>query len=264
MYCSNCGKNIPDGSAICPECGKSTMIQSNIGSSFNDSPVKEIIGNAANVMKRVPTRLIAKIALLAAIICFAFPFVSISCDASGYMNSFNDTDEDYSMKVTYKGYNFIFPSTVDEDNAELSSGFDKSKDNDDEDEDSESESRSSKKSSGKNAKDEKTNGWLIAVVICCAVGCVVLFIKRQVWLPLVSAALSLAGIICLMIFKSNFVERYVEGDSKDSGISIENFLDIDYRYGFVLCMTFMIIGLVLCLLTFLIDKFKDDDEYGYY
>jgi len=26
----------------------------------------------------------------------------------------------------------------------------------------------------------------------------------------------------------------------------------------------MIIGLVLCLLTFLIDKFKDDDEYGYY
>ena len=27
MYCSSCGKNIPDGSTICPECGKSTMIQ---------------------------------------------------------------------------------------------------------------------------------------------------------------------------------------------------------------------------------------------
>ncbi len=268
MYCPNCGKNIQDGLSMCPECSFSIPPQRPIGSVISMTSASSRTG-LIEKLKMIPARLVAKIALLAAILCFAFPFVTISCDASEFANSFNETDDDYSMEITYKGYNFIFPSTIDEDNADLGSGFSNSSsssDYDDDydydyDDDYESSSSDDKKDDdSRDARDEKPNGWLIAVVICCAVGCVLLFIKLSDWLPAVSAALSLAGIICLSLFKSNFVERYLEEDGSGS-MSIENFIDIDYRFGYHLCMLFMIIGLIACAITFLTDKFRYDKNF---
>jgi len=215
------------------------------------------IAGIVDKLKAIPARLVAKIAFLIAILCFVFPFVTISCDASDALNSFNETNDEYSFEVTYKGYNFIFPSTIDEDNAKVSSGWNNSSSYDDDDSDYSSDSDDK---GSRDVSKEDPDKRLIGVVICCIVGCAVLFVTKYDWLPAVSAVLGFAGIILLTRFKSTFNEKYLEVDGA-SGFSIESLLDIDFRFGYSLCMLFLIISLIASTITFLIEKFRYDRQF---
>jgi len=262
MICPFCGKDIPNGSSMCPECSCSIPPQSPIRSSISttSSGGNSGIAGIADKLKGIPARLVAKIAFLIAILCFVFPFVTISCDASDAVNSFSDTEDEYSFEVTYKGYNFIFPSTIDEDNAKVSSGWDNNSSSSSYDDDESSSSSDSDDNGSRDVSKEDPDKRLIGVVICCIVGCTLLFIKKFDWMPAVSAVLSFAGIILLSRFKSTFADKYLEMDGA-SGFSIENFLDIDFRFGYSLCMLFLIISLIASAITFLTEKFQYDRQF---
>ena len=69
MYCRHCGREIPDGAEFCPLCGG---LQ-------NDGGFSASRGGIAGISKR----LIAKIALALALVCFALPFMAVSCSSEG-------------------------------------------------------------------------------------------------------------------------------------------------------------------------------------
>ena len=249
MYCKKCGNNILDNCTQCPYCGESFSQSPIMPGTFQSGVVQSesVLGKTAGALKGIPVRIIAKLLFLAAILCFAFPFTTVSCSGGNMYKEYSQDNNDYNLSVTYKGYNFIFPSTIDDDNKSLGSGFSEmsgsygDEDNDDFD-----------------ASDEDTNGWLVAVVVSCAVGIVLLFIKKQNWAPIAAAVCSLFGIVCLLIFKSNFTERYLNLD-KDTQI-LDSLLDIKYRYGFILCMLCIILSLIASLLVWIKEKYSSGNQ----
>jgi len=260
MFCTNCGKNIPDGSVFCPECGKPTSAQAAQQQMYGQQPiygqpavVAPISGGAAAItqkVERVPTRLIAKIAFLAALVCFLFPFMSVSCDASTAASlTGQDTSEDYTFEIEYKGYNLIFPSTISDKNVKTGSGFDQRE-----------EKTTTTDSGEKYGSKEGANPWLIITAICCIAGCVILFLKRDKLFTLISAGCSLVSIICLIIFKSDFAKRYIT-DGKTDLEGLGNYLKVNTKFGYVLCILMVILALISTLVSYLVEKPKSPQNF---
>ncbi len=257
MFCTNCGKNIPDGSVFCPECGKPTSAQAAQQQMYGQQPiygqpavVAPISGGAAAItqkVERVPTRLIAKIAFLAALVCFLFPFMSVSCDASTAASMAGE-EGDYSFEIVYNGYNLIFPSTISEKNIKTGSGFDQRE-------------KSSTADSGENyGSKEGTNPWLIITAICCIAGSVILFLKRDKLFTLISAGCSLVSLICLIIFRANFTSRYIS-DGKTDLEGLGNYLKVNTKFGYVLCILMVILALISTLVSYLVEKPKSPQNF---
>ena len=207
-------------------------------------------GGAAAItqkVERVPTRLIAKIAFLAALVCFLFPFMSVSCDASTAASMAGEKG-DYSFEIVYNGYNLIFPSTISEKNIKTGSGFDQRE-------------KSSTADSGENyGSKEGTNPWLIITAICCIAGSVILFLKRGKLFTLISAGCSLVSLICLIIFRANFTSRYIS-DGKTDLEGLGNYLKVNTKFGYVLCILMVILALISTLVSYLVEKPKSPQNF---
>ena len=82
MYCRHCRSMIPDGSDFCPSCGGAQHdTVSPPDSGFSSGGFSS--GNAAAGLAGISKRLIAKIALALALVCFALPFMAVSCSSNG-------------------------------------------------------------------------------------------------------------------------------------------------------------------------------------
>ena len=264
MFCSNCGSNIPDGSAHCSQCGaptgaaqKPVIGNEPIGNTFSnvyqamtnpDQPMVPVQGGGTaalvDTMRAVPARLIAKIAFLVALVCFAFPFMSVSCDASAIGSLANqEAGGDYSFEIVYKGYNLIFPSTISEKNVKTGSGFNQKK----------TTSTTNTKSGDDYGSDEKSNPWLIITVICCAAGAVVLFIRKDKLFSAIASCLGLIAFICLLVFKGTFVSRYFTSDNVNMQ-GAANYLQVNTKFGFVLCLISIILALIASVISWITDS----------
>ncbi|MBO4867703.1 MAG: zinc ribbon domain-containing protein [Ruminococcus sp.] len=267
MDCSFCGKKIPYGSEICPECGNTTSEQHQVfdqSDSLNkdvvnynqfdqeptseqtvkDPPVSVGVTAITQKVEKIPTRTIAKIAFLAALVCFLFPFISVSCDTATIAREITVDQETIKIEVEYKGYNILFPSTISGKNV---TEYD------------EEEYKNDIENNSKIGEDygskEYTNPWLIITAICCIAGCVVLFLKRDILYTLIAAGCSLISLICLIIFRIEFYKRYILHGKKDLE-GFEKYLLIHAKFGYILCVLMVILALISCLATYLTDKSK--------
>lgn len=91
MYCTNCGKKIPDGSRFCPECGAELNVSSSLPSfqtpKVNETNQKPIGTTGSSIMKYSRWILLASAALV--LIAGFLPVLSIS--------SFIGDSEHYSI-----------------------------------------------------------------------------------------------------------------------------------------------------------------------
>ncbi|MBR5404685.1 MAG: hypothetical protein IK107_00155 [Oscillospiraceae bacterium] len=71
MYCLHCGKEIPDLAVNCPFCG-STQVE-------DAAPVSPETTAAAGSLRELSHRTRAKMLLIAALVCFFLPFITVSC-----------------------------------------------------------------------------------------------------------------------------------------------------------------------------------------
>lgn len=264
MFCPKCGNNVPDGNAFCPQCGSplgagdaaqpaQQQYQQPVQQQYQQ-PAQQMYGQPAaagvgvgfgqitGMLQGIPLKLVAKVAFLVAIVCFLFPFMSVSCDASAAASLAGESadDGDYKFEVVYKGYNMIFPSTISSKNVKTGSGFDDMMEEEDEDEDDDSEYGS----------EEKTNVWLIITVLACAAGAVILFLKHEQLFMLIATGCAGLSTLCLIIFRSTFVKRYITNGETDLE-GMEDYLKVNTKFGFILCMVAVIVALIACGLTYL-------------
>ena len=259
MFCPNCGNNIPDGSVFCPECGKPTSAQTSQQPMYAQppivAPVMGGVGAVSNKLVNIPTRLIAKIAFLAALVCFLFPFMSVSCDASTAASLAGESG-DYSFEIEYKGYNLIFPSTISDKNVKTGSSYDQR------------ETSSTSDSGEKYGSKEGANPWLIITAICCIAGCAVLFIKRNnsyvvqqdTLFTLIATGCSIISLICLIIFRADFTRRYITDGETDLE-QLGQYLKVNTKFGFVLCILMVIVAVLSCMGTYIIEKFMKPKQF---
>lgn len=107
MFCTKCGAQIPDGSAHCTQCGADlTQSRQQLGvEPLQDVPaVQPGVPAAQPAAGGVTKRLIAKIALLVSLICFFFPFVTVSCTYGGE-----------ETRSTYSGFELMTKIGADDD-----------------------------------------------------------------------------------------------------------------------------------------------------
>lgn len=88
MICKNCGNNLDDNAKFCGKCGTTVS---------TEDTVKNILHNK-NIMRFLP-----KILVLIGLICFFFPFMSVSCagqkrDITGTDMIFGDKDTSEDVK----------------------------------------------------------------------------------------------------------------------------------------------------------------------
>lgn len=102
MFCTKCGAQIPDGSAHCTQCG-ADLTQSR-QQSDGVPAVQPGVPAAQPAAGGISKRLVAKIALLVSLICFFFPFVTVSCTYSGE-----------ETKSTYSGFSLMTKIGTDDD-----------------------------------------------------------------------------------------------------------------------------------------------------
>jgi hypothetical protein len=252
MFCPNCEKSIPDGSAFCPECVINVVSnepqQSIYAHSSIEPPLTGEVGTVNNKLVKIPTRMIAKIAFLAALVCFAFPFISVSCSTSTAKGVDDAGEKNYRFEAVYNGYNFIFPSTISEKNVKDGLELDQREETSIADKGEEYGSK------------EGANPWLITTAICCIAGCVVLFLKRDKLFTLVATGCSIVSLICLVIFRVDFSGRYFKHGKTDLE-DLGQYLKVNTKFGFVLCILMVIIALLSCMGTFIIEKFMKPKQF---
>ena len=257
MYCNQCGSKIPHGSLYCPGCGMPA----------EDGSAKPIIGdepfsttastvyNAVNnpydnavpvygggteaigsTLGRVPARLIAKIAFLVALICFAFPFMSVSCDSSTITGS----GDDYNAEVVYSGYNLLYPSTITDKNLKMGEGLENIYNL--------GTQKYAKKSDKELGSEEKQNPWLAVTALCCIAGIIVLFIKMKPFAPIAACGCGIIALISLIIFQANFKSRYITNGKTNIG-EVNGVLKVNVKFGFILCLLAVITAIIASMIA---------------
>ena len=101
MYCRHCGTEIPEGTNTCPSCGKDTSPVR--AASIPAADPKELVQKAATAAAPLPLAMIARIAVIAALLCFFLPFVMVSCNG------------DKSVSASYSGFEMITKIGADDD-----------------------------------------------------------------------------------------------------------------------------------------------------
>lgn len=76
MFCKQCGKELPDGSVFCPDCGAQQTA---------DAPAAAAVsgGGAGKAIAGLSKRSWAKLGIVLTLLCFFLPFVTVSCAGSG-------------------------------------------------------------------------------------------------------------------------------------------------------------------------------------
>lgn len=105
MKCNKCGAFVPDNNKFCLECGAPQNIDENAAMNPpnpSNAPVNPDYGTSSSPTitigsKKISVKLIGKLAVLLALICFFLPFMSISCagtktNISGTDMIFGDSD----------------------------------------------------------------------------------------------------------------------------------------------------------------------------
>lgn len=102
MICKNCGNNLDDNAKFCGKCGTTVSTEDTVSTvmpnpSDTGNTVKNILHNK-NIMRFLP-----KILVLIGLICFFFPFMSVSCagqkrDITGTDMIFGDKDTSEDVK----------------------------------------------------------------------------------------------------------------------------------------------------------------------
>lgn len=90
MFCPKCGATIPDASRFCERCG-ATITANSAAAPNPGAPQTTVMPAGASAAAQAETetpkaknmRLVAKIALVIALLAFFMPFVTISCDYNG-------------------------------------------------------------------------------------------------------------------------------------------------------------------------------------
>ncbi len=99
MFCKQCGKELPDGSVFCPDCGAQQTADA--------APAAAAAGGgAAKAIAGLSKRSWAKLGLVLTLLCFFLPFVTVSCTGSGKQ-----------LSETYNGFELM--TTIGSGNDEL-------------------------------------------------------------------------------------------------------------------------------------------------
>ena len=263
MICPICGSKNPDGSTFCIQCGAVTdddddsfftedkalldekffgrheadSYQSESYSTVQAVPVTEDISAAANKGNRIHSRFIAKIAFLLAIVCFFFPFMSVSCDTSTVTGS----GDKYNTEVIYSGYNIICPTTISDKNVKKNENVEELRKN-------------FKLPSYKDyGNKEDANPWLLVTLLCCILGMMLLFIKKIKILPLASTICAVIALASLIIFNTDFYKRYITNSKTDLS-EIKEYLKVNVKFGFVICFITIIIAFFSSVKTFTAER----------
>lgn len=88
MFCKNCGKQLEDYAAFCPDCGTSTRGQSSVNSQPQQQP--QYWAQPQNQYQQQRNGYNENsIAIIGFVFAFLFPLVGLICSIIGYKNSKN-------------------------------------------------------------------------------------------------------------------------------------------------------------------------------
>ena len=180
MFCMKCGKEIPNESTVCPECGAQTAPPQTPPPAANATAgAASTISNAVAAFSALSKRTIAKIAVVIALVAFFLPFVTVSCNGGGK-----------DLKETYSGFSLMTGMSSDDD--EIAS---QSKD------------------------DGKTNIWLFGSAGTAVAALVVLCLKKKSKIAAICNAVSLGCLALFRLtfkgyydIKGSDYEKYIDVD----------------------------------------------------
>ncbi len=204
MFCKNCGKQIPDGSTFCSLCGTKLDGSVPVRAAAPQPAPGTPAAPAAAAIAGIPIRTVIKIVLVIALLAFFLPFVTVSCNSG--------TSKTTEITETYTGME-LMTTFGSKDDALLA----KSQDH-----------------------EAKVNVFVVLAFLCAAAGLGLLFAKQP---GIITAALSCAGFLLLLIFRMFFRPYYGLNQS-----DIKNYIDVDTRFGLLLCMLALLAAAVLCYL----------------
>lgn len=208
MFCKNCGKQIPDGSSFCSLCG--TKIDSIL-------PLRTAVPDVSPVPAPAKPDAPAP-AMIAGIPVRTVIKIVLVIALLAFFLPFvtvscnSGTSKSTEITETYSGMELI--TTIgSKDDALLA----KSQDH-----------------------EAKVNFFVTMAFLCAAAGLGMLFSKQR---SIVTAALSCASFMLLLIFRMFFRPYYGLNDP-----DIKKYIDVDTRFGLLLCMLALLAAAVLCYL----------------
>ncbi|MBR6106971.1 MAG: zinc ribbon domain-containing protein [Oscillospiraceae bacterium] len=309
MFCKFCGQQVPDGSAVCPVCGAPLAAapapaapqqtfgqqtsygqqqtsygqqQTSYGQQqayVQPAPASVSSGLSGDLSGaaggRLPFRLIAKIALLLALVAFCFPFVTVSCDLNklaalgGLMGGMSAEDADEMEEAAkflnsdgfgwgpYNGFSIMFgkldarkiygipDSMKDEFDEGFEEGFKKGL----------AESTGSDTSDVSMDQADFGNGiniWMLLSFLCggAAVAMLFVFEKKPNKMSHVCAGLGAGGAAFLLIGRIAFISC----TKLNMFASYGDYLKSHTKWGFFLCLLFFLAGAGACVMDFLSHK----------
>ena len=235
-------------------------------------------GLSAPGVKKLPFRLIAKVMIVLALLCFFLPFVSVSCSMGSYggeqeigkysgfdmmlgnMETKNPTSD---MSNMFGGSN-SFGNGLDDDEDD----WDWYDDDEDTDDDSSSSSSSDDETESTSAS-EKKNYWLWAAFACGVLAFGVMFIKGkklEIAGTVLSAAAGALVAVSRITFKSFY--KFDELDSMDTSDlggagmgKMSDMLKVNTKAGLIICIILFAAAAAVCFLEFANSKKQTQNPY---
>lgn len=170
-------------------------------------------------------RRFAKIIILCALIMFFTPFMMVSCSSDAEAFGVSIKDE---SSVSLSGVDLIigkFEDKISDDDLMEEYDID-------------------------TADNAKPNIWLICASICGVASLIILFTEKTAG---ISALLSLASAILLIIFRASFASYYKLTD-------FDLWIEIETRWGYVLCLIFTIVSAVCCYISRIEEESEEPAE----
>ncbi|MBO4878567.1 MAG: hypothetical protein J5501_11210 [Ruminococcus sp.] len=171
-----------------------------------DAPAAEKPADAGK--KTSPIRMIARIAVLLALLSFCLPFVLVSCNGS----------TEYSQ--SYSGMRLMTGKESKNDNM-----------------------------ASQRDSDGKVNVFLIAAFGSTAVAGVTLLIIKKKDVRLLTAGLNAFSLLMMLIFRLSFRAYYdLNKVDKETGLDASQMINVETKFGFKLCVFFLIVAALFCLI----------------
>ncbi|MBQ5334859.1 MAG: hypothetical protein J6Z45_02820 [Oscillospiraceae bacterium] len=211
MYCRHCRSMIPDGSDFCPTCGGAQNDAAPAPGGYSSADF-----TSANPVARIPKRLIAKIALAIALVCFALPFMAVSC-SNGSTTMFEQQ---------YSGFQLMTSIGGDSDTAD--------------------------ESVAEKEKDAKPNIYAIISFALGAAALILLVIgKRSKLCGVFSGISALALVAVAATFRSYYGLDSLNTGGSDSLLGSANMSDmisVDVKFGLIIAVILFICAALCCFL----------------
>ena len=215
MYCRHCRAMIPDGSDFCPTCGGAQNDTPPVSAGYGMNQSGSFTGTAVGISKR----LIAKIALALALVCFALPFMAVSCTSNG-TKMFEKEYSGFQLMTTLGG-----------------------------DDESDDESVTEKQD------DAKPNIYAI-VSFALGVAALVMLVlgKRSKLCGLFSGISGLALVACAATFRSYYGLDALDTGGTDSLLGsadlskMSDMISVDVKFGLIAAVILFIIAAICCFI----------------